>query len=966
MEPTSLDRSSTVRDSKRLSSRRSLKPRQNFSPEPVRKKPVSTTRFLGETHEQSTEPVPSTSKFLDHMRKMDQLKQIGSIPETEFQLPRWLLEDDDDLVGGGLIDLEEEDDIPLEGDNDYRDHKALVKMQEYDSNFIENEDDGDDDDDDYVDDLLEEEPEPQTTPINDNNIDSEPSPSPIPPTLDVDDKVEEPRVEEEPLESTSSADLDQMGSDEDNIVVPSKPSPVSQKLRFSKRGFKQISTSDPEKQKQEEEKKPLDDSVEAKQEKEEVPSKKKKLIPKKQKVGSIQRAAVESLASGRPQRNRRQPMQMNDFYCPTFSFPSVAKPKLAAKTVHTPSPKTASKVKQEVKIKSDPPVEEQQEALVPELSKSVSDSPICHEVLVSPVPLDEVAAALARASNQMVDEVECEPSRSERISSSPSSSVQWVYPEEEKQAEQLNKPITPIPLPLNQKSKKLRKQKTQTRVDQEKPRKWTNHSLLQALQWRLYLQPSRSQPVEDRKDTDPRRTPLTTTTFHQSIHCHRQLFPHQTAFIDPDFQTDHCFKQQQHQSDPESAPVVMPEKASSGQLPVSPVASPPVVAPAAAAVLSPRKKEQIPQKTRKEYTKRPGPIYHHRPSAPTPNQHKTSLQQQRKSLAEPLSINISNHTHSSSNRSSASRQLLSSSSTSNTPVMSPKLHNYNHAHPRYPIYGAAECGGRDTHLSFFQRMHERKKLNVLAIGLNMSTTYKKKLDDLERPLVQESEYPEEYFYKEILMKPSKMKEQQPPKSPTSEEECSQIDVDGLDISQFPQDELISSNPAEACARDVLLAVKSKFAPMEEDNWERNGPDQASDGETDCDLNVLLMHRANQEPREVQEHLVFMLKYIFVQRLTDISTHNVIAGTSMFYSNSLANANRLRESLKLYSKQRLASILVAHNWLLERLNVYLLAAYLNLLRFLKVAGSGLSEHLVKESYKDKHKDFERANEYIKEF
>lgn len=52
---------------------------------------------------------------------------------------------------------------------------------------------------------------------------------------------------------------------------------------------------------------------------------------------------------------------------------------------------------------------------------------------------------------------------------------------------------------------------------------------------------------------------------------------------------------------------------------------------------------------------------------------------------------------------------------------------------------------------------------------------------------------------------------------------------------------------------------------------------------------------------MEEHLLAFLKYIYAQRLVDLTSLNICAGASMLYSMSLFNANRLRESLRLYNK-----------------------------------------------------------------
>lgn len=66
-------------------------------------------------------------------------------------------------------------------------------------------------------------------------------------------------------------------------------------------------------------------------------------------------------------------------------------------------------------------------------------------------------------------------------------------------------------------------------------------------------------------------------------------------------------------------------------------------------------------------------------------------------------------------------------------------------------------------------------------------------------------------------------------------------------------------------------------------------------------NYFLISRILKEPKDVCEHLKAFLKYICAQRLVDLSLLNVKAGASVLYTMSLYNANRLRESLRLYNK-----------------------------------------------------------------
>ncbi|KAI1713372.1 protein sumv-2 [Ditylenchus destructor] len=348
--------------------------------------------------------------------------------------------------------------------------------------------------------------------------------------------------------------------------------------------------------------------------------------------------------------------------------------------------------------------------------------------------------------------------------------------------------------------------------------------------------------------------------------------------------------------------------------------------------IKPTKHEQVPRPkkpVRGSVGSRPAPVAHHRQSAPHP-------------FTEPLTINTN---IANARRSSVSRQLLSSHTPSTPATASPRS-----GHQRYPIYGMADVPHNkpEAPLDFFSRMQERRRLNTLAIGLHGSS---KKGEEFGK------KYTDEYYYREILMR-------SPPngsQTPGSEEES--IDVTSLEDDRFPNDEVLTSSPAESCAKDVLRTLKSAFSTTSDLDWDSaNGEDE--DDNPEQDISNTLMEKAAQVPREVFEHLQQMLKYIFVQRLTDLSTQNVVAGSSMLYSSSLTNANRLRESLKLFSKQRLASIVVAHIWLLRNLNVPLLAAYLNLLRFLKVAGSNLSQLLVDSSTEDQ--DLERGTEFIKEF
>uniref|UniRef100_A0A183BL29 BHLH domain-containing protein n=1 Tax=Globodera pallida TaxID=36090 RepID=A0A183BL29_GLOPA len=91
---------------------------------------------------------------------------------------------------------------------------------------------------------------------------------------------------------------------------------------------------------------------------------------------------------------------------------------------------------------------------------------------------------------------------------------------------------------------------------------------------------------------------------------------------------------------------------------------------------------------------------------------------------------------------------------------------------------------------------------------------------------------------------------------------------------------------------------------------------------------------------------------------------VAGGASMFHSLTMKNANRLRESLRLYSRSCQLLIVEVHGWLLKNLSQTRLISYLNLLRFLKNAGSNLGDYIITSSSEES--ELERANKCISEF
>lgn len=85
-----------------------------------------------------------------------------------------------------------------------------------------------------------------------------------------------------------------------------------------------------------------------------------------------------------------------------------------------------------------------------------------------------------------------------------------------------------------------------------------------------------------------------------------------------------------------------------------------------------------------------------------------------------------------------------------------------------------------------------------------------------------------------------------------------------------------------------------------------------------------------------EHLRILLPAIISQRLVDLNTLHVVGGCSLFYTQTLRNATKLRDRICLFSERRILAIEDAHAFVLRRLPDEYLASYLNLLRFLKVS------------------------------
>uniref|UniRef100_A0A914D262 KANSL3 helical domain-containing protein n=1 Tax=Acrobeloides nanus TaxID=290746 RepID=A0A914D262_9BILA len=251
---------------------------------------------------------------------------------------------------------------------------------------------------------------------------------------------------------------------------------------------------------------------------------------------------------------------------------------------------------------------------------------------------------------------------------------------------------------------------------------------------------------------------------------------------------------------------------------------------------------------------------------------------------------------------------------------------------RYPAYGLVETQPNLIEMSIFDRLAKRK-INPLAMGV------------VPR---KEKDYEKEFFYREIFMRNPKHDDE--PNEPPPDE------IDVVEEEESFTDEVLQTNPADACANDIVAILpRISKVPTEDDS------DSDSMEYTIDELKEL----AQYEPQIVSNHLLVLLKWIANQRLTDISTLNVTGGCSMFHSLTLRNANRTREALKLYSNKLMDSIVVAHDWLLPRLATPLLASYLNLLRFLHVAGSGVTKHVTNHDEKRDEK-INEANKIIREF
>lgn len=229
---------------------------------------------------------------------------------------------------------------------------------------------------------------------------------------------------------------------------------------------------------------------------------------------------------------------------------------------------------------------------------------------------------------------------------------------------------------------------------------------------------------------------------------------------------------------------------------------------------------------------------------------------------------------------------------------------------------------------FFSMMADRKRLNPFSIGIKKS-----------------EQYISDYFYREMFIRDSDS-EKEKDKIEENEEE---IDCVGISSNESINDEVIEINPASEFAEAIYSIMKNSSYSFDEGNEED------------------FLHIANERMYLLEEGtkivLNTLIKYIIEQRHVDAFVLGLAGGASIFHSLTMKNANRLRESLKLYSKSSQQAIISAHSWLLKNLPIHFIASYLNLLRFLKAAGSNLSDHIVR--FNDENCMI-IANNYIKDF
>ncbi|KAI6174691.1 hypothetical protein M3Y97_01018600 [Aphelenchoides bicaudatus] len=254
---------------------------------------------------------------------------------------------------------------------------------------------------------------------------------------------------------------------------------------------------------------------------------------------------------------------------------------------------------------------------------------------------------------------------------------------------------------------------------------------------------------------------------------------------------------------------------------------------------------------------------------------------------------------------------------------------------RYAAYGTKAVDPLLGNSRFYSRMEQRKFQNPLACGLVPIR------NDLSA---------DDYFYREVLIK-----------KPAKEDKKAEVDDQDVDvmsedntIGRFSDndDEILTKNPAFDCVADIRGVLP---APQD--------PEIDEDGDEEMPIVDQIMEECSHTKGIMYGHLRIFTASTIQQRLIDLNTQNVVGGCSLFYAQSMKNATHLRDQLCLFSERRILAAEDMHAYLMRKLPDEYLAAYLNLLRFLKLSGSSLTMHLLDHPIDS---EIQAANEHIREF
>jgi len=225
---------------------------------------------------------------------------------------------------------------------------------------------------------------------------------------------------------------------------------------------------------------------------------------------------------------------------------------------------------------------------------------------------------------------------------------------------------------------------------------------------------------------------------------------------------------------------------------------------------------------------------------------------------------------------------------------------------------------------FYTRMDTQKRQHPFALGLvpiknDLSAT--------------------EYFYREVLVR----------KEPIVQikEEPQDIDIltDDLETMETGED-ILNENPASDFVASIRSVIPTPIETQDEDQ-----PSIIDQIVKECEKRESVMHI----------HLKVMVSSIINQRLVDLNSLHIVGGRSLFHNQTLKNAERLKDSLELFTGNY--GIEDAHAFLLQNLLDEYLASYLNLLHYLKAWRSNLATQLLDNPVDSK---IQAANEIIQEF